>query len=110
MDYRLLNHSSLPDLLIPRTHTFSTDSGFTHPYLLHSFQGLKQSGRTDPLVGQTDLIPPSAKDLFYPFLVTPTAPHSKKQQNHTNIECSVYLNRKLNFYNVLWVDKLTKKY
>ena len=38
MDYRLLIHSSLPDLLIPRTHTFSTDSGFT---LLHSFQGLK---------------------------------------------------------------------
>jgi hypothetical protein len=34
---------------------------------------------------------PSAKDLFYPFLATPTAPHSKKQQNHTNIECSVYL-------------------
>ena len=27
---------------------------------------------------------PSAKDLFYPFLAT--------QQNHTNIECSVYLN------------------
>ena len=42
MDYRLLNHSSLPDLLIPRTHTFSTDSGFTHLYLLHSFQGLKR--------------------------------------------------------------------
>jgi hypothetical protein len=29
MDYRLLIHSSLPDLLIPSTHTFSTDSGFT---------------------------------------------------------------------------------
>ena len=42
MDYRLLIHSSLPDLLIPRTHTFSTDSGFTHLYLLHSFQGLKR--------------------------------------------------------------------
>ena len=37
----LLIHSSLPDLLIPRTHTFSTDSGFTHLCLLHSFQGLK---------------------------------------------------------------------
>jgi hypothetical protein len=34
---------------------------------------------------------PSAKDLFYPFLAMPTTPHSKKQQNHTNIECSVYL-------------------
>jgi hypothetical protein len=33
---------SLPDLLIPRTHIFSTDSGFTHLYLLHSFQGLKR--------------------------------------------------------------------
>jgi hypothetical protein len=44
-----------------------------------------------PIVGQTDPILPSAKDLFYPFLATPTAPHSKKQQNHTNIECSVYL-------------------
>jgi hypothetical protein len=33
---------TLPDLLIPRTHTFSTDSGFTHLYLLHSFQGLKR--------------------------------------------------------------------
>jgi hypothetical protein len=32
-----------------------------------------------------------AKDLFYPFLATPTAPHIKKQQNHTTIECSVYL-------------------
>ena len=32
-----------------------------------------------------------AKHLFDPFLATPTAPHSKKQQNHTNIECSVYL-------------------
>ena len=42
MDYRHLIHSSLPDLLIPRTHTFSTDSGFTHLYLLHSFQGLKR--------------------------------------------------------------------
>ena len=42
MDYRLLIHSSLPDLLIPRTHTFSTDYGFTHLYLLHSFQGLKR--------------------------------------------------------------------
>jgi hypothetical protein len=30
MDYRLLNHSSLPDLLIPRTHTFSTDSTNVH--------------------------------------------------------------------------------
>jgi hypothetical protein len=37
---RILN-ASLPDLLIPRTHIFSTDSGFTHLYLLHSFQGLK---------------------------------------------------------------------
>jgi hypothetical protein len=34
---------------------------------------------------------PSAKDLFYPLLAMPTTPHSKKQQNHTNIECSVYL-------------------
>jgi hypothetical protein len=34
---------------------------------------------------------PSTNDLFDPFLTTPTAPHSKKQQNHTNIECSVYL-------------------
>jgi hypothetical protein len=34
---------------------------------------------------------PSAKDLLYPFLAMPTTPHSKKQQNHTNIECSVYL-------------------
>jgi hypothetical protein len=42
MDYRLLIHSSLPDLLISRTHTFSTDPGFTHLYLLHSFQGLKR--------------------------------------------------------------------
>ena len=42
MDYRLLIHSSLPDLLIPRTHTFFTDSGFTHLCLLHSFQGLKR--------------------------------------------------------------------
>jgi hypothetical protein len=42
MDYRLLFHSSLPDLLIPRTLTFSTDSGFTHLYLLHSLQGLKR--------------------------------------------------------------------
>ena len=46
-------------------------------------------GWTDP--GQTDPIPPSAKVLFYPFFATPTAPHGKKQQNHTNIECSVYL-------------------
>jgi hypothetical protein len=29
---------------------------------------------------------PSAKDLFDPFLAMPTTPHSKKQQNHTNIE------------------------
>ena len=42
MYYRLLVHSSLPDLLILRTHTFSTDSGFTHLYLLNSFQGLKR--------------------------------------------------------------------
>jgi hypothetical protein len=32
----------------------------------------------------------TAKDLFYPFLAMPTAPHSKQQQTHTNIECSVY--------------------
>jgi hypothetical protein len=42
----------------------------------------------DPISFLTDPIPPSAKDLFYPFLATPTAPHSKKQQNHSNIECS----------------------
>ena len=40
--YRVLIQSSLPDLLIPRTHTFSTASGFTHHYLLHLFQGLKR--------------------------------------------------------------------
>ena len=40
--YRLLIHSSLPDLRIPWSHTFSTASGFTHLYLLHLFQGLKR--------------------------------------------------------------------
>jgi hypothetical protein len=54
--------------------------------------------RTDPNVGQMDLIPPSAKDLFYPFLATPTAPHSKKQQNHTNIECYTVLAVDIFFY------------
>jgi len=37
-------------------------------------------------------------------LATPTAPHSKKQQNHTNIECSVYLMFKVCCYHDnIWI-------